>query len=135
MRPMVYFLALIPATGLTIGGYFVLFLSNRSEGNFRAFGKHLAFWCFTLAGLVILGSIFAAAAGGRGRDRNEVREFRMMRGMEGPMGPGQMGPGFMAMPPGAYPATPVPPPPGAPGGPQPGVLIPPGIQSAPTPPQ
>ena len=111
MRPMMYFLALIPATGLTIGGYFVLFLSNRSEGNFRAFGKYLAFWCFTLAALVILGSIFAAAAGGRGRDRdrNEVREFRMMRGM----GPGQMGPGMM-MPPGAFPAVPVPPPPGAP---------------------
>ena len=61
---MIYFLALIPATALTVAGYFVLFLSNRSEGSFRAFGKYLGFWAFTLAGLVVLGAIFAAAHGG-----------------------------------------------------------------------
>src|SRR5271157_4418003 len=61
---MIYFLALIPATALTIGGYFVLFLSNRSEGAFRSFGKYLGFWAFTLAALVVLGAIFAAAHGG-----------------------------------------------------------------------
>jgi hypothetical protein len=60
---MIYFLALLPATALTIAGYFVLFLSNRSEGAFRAFGKYLGFWAFTLAALVILGAIFAAAHG------------------------------------------------------------------------
>ncbi|HLN48463.1 MAG TPA: hypothetical protein VK251_03055 [Steroidobacteraceae bacterium] len=60
---MIYFLALLPATVLTIAGYFVLFLSNRSEGALRAFGKYLGFWAFTLAGLVILGAIFAAAHG------------------------------------------------------------------------
>jgi len=58
---MIYFLALLPATMLTIAGYFVLYLSNRSEGAFRAFGKYLGFWAFTLAGLVMLGAIFAAA--------------------------------------------------------------------------
>lgn len=58
---MVYFLALIPATGLTIAGYFVLYLANRSEGAFRTFGKYLAFWAFTLAALVVLGTVFAAA--------------------------------------------------------------------------
>jgi hypothetical protein len=58
---MIYFLALLPATALTIAGYFVLFLSNRSEGAFRAFGKYLGFWAFTLAALVVLGAIFAAA--------------------------------------------------------------------------
>lgn len=58
---MIYFLALIPATMLTIAGYFVLFLSARSEGALRAFGRYLGFWAFTLAGLVILGAIFAAA--------------------------------------------------------------------------
>jgi len=62
---MIYFLALIPATGLVIGGYVVLYLSDRSEGGFRAFGKYLGFWAFTLAGLVILGAIFAAAHGHR----------------------------------------------------------------------
>jgi hypothetical protein len=61
---MIYFLALLPATALTIAGYFVLFLSNRSEGSFRTFGKYLGFWAFTLAALVVLGAIFAAAHGG-----------------------------------------------------------------------
>ncbi len=62
---MIYFLALLPATALTVAGYFVLFLANRSEGSFRTFGKYLGFWAFTLAGLVVLGAIFAAAHGGR----------------------------------------------------------------------
>jgi hypothetical protein len=57
---MIYFLALIPATALTVAGYVVLFVSNRSEGAFRTFGKYLGFWAFTLAGLVVLGGIFAA---------------------------------------------------------------------------
>ncbi|MGC1523502.1 MAG: hypothetical protein WA803_18300 [Steroidobacteraceae bacterium] len=62
---MIYFLALLPATALCIAGYFVLFLSNRSEGSFRTFGKYLGFWAFTLAALVVLGAIFAAAHGHR----------------------------------------------------------------------
>ncbi len=61
---MIFFLALIPATALTIGGYFVLYLSNRSEGAAQTFGKYLSFWAFTLAALVILGTIFAAAHNG-----------------------------------------------------------------------
>src|SRR5207253_4234574 len=62
---MIYFLALLPATALTIAGYFVLYLSARSEGALRTFGRYLGFWAFTLAGLVILGSVFAAAHGHR----------------------------------------------------------------------
>jgi hypothetical protein len=61
---VVYFLALIPATGLAIAGYVVLYLAHRSEGSLRSFGKYLGFWAFTLAGLIVLGSIFAAAHGG-----------------------------------------------------------------------
>ena len=61
---MIYFLALLPATALTIAGYFVLYLSGRSEGALRIFGKYLGFWAFTLAGLLILGAVFAAAHGG-----------------------------------------------------------------------
>ena len=61
---MIYFLALLPATALTIAGYFVLFLSNRSEGGFRTFGKYLGFWAFTLAALIVLAAIFAAARHG-----------------------------------------------------------------------
>jgi hypothetical protein len=58
---MIYLLVLFPATGLTIAGYVTLFLSGRSEGAMRTFGKYLGFWTFTLAGLLILGAIFAAA--------------------------------------------------------------------------
>ena len=60
---MPYLLALLPATGLTIAGYVVLYLSARSEGSLRTFGKYLGYWAFTLAALVILGAIFAAAHG------------------------------------------------------------------------
>jgi hypothetical protein len=63
---MIYILALLPATMLTIAGYVVMFLAARSEGGLKAFGKYLAFWAFTLAALVILGAIFAAAAGRHG---------------------------------------------------------------------
>ena len=61
---MPYLLALLPATALTVAGYFVLYLSARSEGSLRTFGKYLGYWAFTLAGLVILGAIIAAAHGG-----------------------------------------------------------------------
>jgi hypothetical protein len=57
---MILLLALIPATALTVAGYFVLYLSGRSEGSLRTFGRYLSFWAFTLAGLVVLGALFAA---------------------------------------------------------------------------
>jgi hypothetical protein len=63
---MIYLLALLPATLLTIAGYFVLYLAMRSEGALRTFGRYLGFWAFTLAGLVILGALFAAAHGRNG---------------------------------------------------------------------
>ena len=60
---MIYFLALVPATMLTIAGFAVLYLAQRSEGSLKSFGRYLGFWSFTLAGLVILGSVVAAARG------------------------------------------------------------------------
>lgn len=91
---MIYFLALIPATGLTIAGYFVIFLANRSEGAFRSFGKYLGFWAFTLAGLVILGAIFAAAHGCRHGPAMDGRAMhdRMRSDWPGPHGFGPRGP-------------------------------------------
>jgi hypothetical protein len=90
---MIYFLALIPATALTIAGYFVLFLSGRSEGGFRTFGKYLGFWAFTLAGLVVLGAIFAAAHGGHHRHgpwSGEPRNFGPHRDeFRGPVPPNE----------------------------------------------
>jgi hypothetical protein len=61
---MIYLLVLLPATALTVAGYVALFLSGRSEGGMRTFGRYLGFWAFTLAGLLILGSIFAVARNG-----------------------------------------------------------------------
>jgi hypothetical protein len=83
---MIYFLALIPATALTIAGYFALFLSTRMEGGLRTFGKYLGVWAFTLAALVVLGAIFAAAHG-----RHHGRGMHCMR-MHGMHGPGNMPP-------------------------------------------
>lgn len=80
---MIYFLALIPATALCIAGYFVLFLSNRSVGAFQKLGKYLGFWAFTLAWLVVLGAIFAAARGGRCGDLRSMHEMHGMHGMCG----------------------------------------------------
>jgi hypothetical protein len=61
---MIYLLVLFPATALTVGGYVALFLAGRSEGRMRAFGKYLGYWVFTLAALLVLAAIFAAAHGG-----------------------------------------------------------------------
>lgn len=97
---MIYFLALLPATALTIAGYFVLFLSGRSEGRMRTFGKYLGFWAFTLAGLLILGAIFAAAHGGH-------RCPMWMHGMHEQMhgGPPEIGPPTGAPPTGTPPTS------------------------------
>jgi hypothetical protein len=57
---MILLLALIPATGLTMAGYVVLYVSLRNEGALRTFGRYLAFWAFILAALVVLGGVFAA---------------------------------------------------------------------------
>jgi hypothetical protein len=76
---MIYLLALLPATVLTVAGYFALYVSHRSEGSFRAFGKYLGFWAFTLAGLVMLGALFAAA------HRHGHRYGAMMRERHGMM--------------------------------------------------
>jgi len=81
---MLYFLALIPATGLVVAGYLVLVLSARAEGALRSFGRYLGFWAFTLAALVILGAIFAAAHHGH-------RGFGPQGGMHCPW---SGGPGF-----------------------------------------
>jgi len=57
---MLFLVALIPATGLTVAGYVALFLSHRSEGSLKTFGHYLGIWAFVLAGLVVLGGMFAA---------------------------------------------------------------------------
>jgi len=108
---MIYFLALLPATALTIAGYFVLYLSGRSEGALRTFGKYLGFWAFTLAGLLILGAVFAAAHGGH--HCPVFGMHGMHERMHGPWPAMEERPGVG--PPAANPtAAPIPPPPPAP---------------------
>jgi hypothetical protein len=116
---MIYFLALLPATALTIGGYFVLYLAARSEGGMRTFGKYLGFWAFTLAGLVILGAIFAAAHHGhRGMGRMHPGMYRRMEG-PWPGGPRLFQPGMGPQRFGVPPEGRMPPPPrGAPSAPE-----------------
>jgi hypothetical protein len=74
---MLFLVALIPATALTVGGYVALFLSHRSEGALKTFGRYLGIWAFVLAALVVLGGMFAAG-----------HMHRMHAGMwDGPGGP------------------------------------------------
>jgi len=120
---MIYLLALLPATVLTVAGYFALYVSHQSEGGFRSFGKYLGVWAFTLAGLVILGAIFAAAHGHGHRYGAMMRERPGHWMMHRPWGgdPRFGAPGFGeppdAMPPGdgtQHPAPQNPAPPAAP---------------------
>jgi hypothetical protein len=91
---MIYFVALIPATALTVAGYCVLYVSHRSEGSFRSFGKYLGFWAFSLAGLVILGAIFAAAHGDHYAAMMRERSALEMMHHHWPVDPRFFGPGF-----------------------------------------
>lgn len=78
---MIFFVALIPATGLTVAGYVALFLSHRSEGGLRTFGRYLGIWAFVLAGLVVIGGGFAA-----GHMRAYGGMWGPHGGMDGPPG-------------------------------------------------
>jgi hypothetical protein len=60
---MIYILALVPATILTIAGYGVLFLAHRSDRGLKIVGRYLGFWAFTLAALIVLAGIIGAVRG------------------------------------------------------------------------
>ena len=99
---MIAFLLLIPATALTVAGYLALYLSQRSEGAFKTFGRYLGFWAFTLAGLVVLGGIVAAT-----RHHNRMWGPGMHR--DGPYGQRWMPPPHDMRPPHPADAAPSPP--------------------------
>jgi hypothetical protein len=106
---MLFLLALIPATGLTVAGYVALYISSRSEGSLKTFGRYLGIWAFVLAGLVVLGGMFAAG-----------HMHRMHEGMWGgphcPCMEGRMWEGHERMEPGGGPARPAAPEAPAPAG-------------------
>lgn len=128
---MIFFVALIPATMLTVAGYVVLYVAQRSEGSLKSFGRYLSFWAFTLAVLVVLGSLLAAARGGRMHGcmmhgammggcggEGMARQCPVMHSWRHEM-PG-MSEGMIEVMPGPATALPVPPPPAAaPGAPPP----------------
>ena len=103
---MIFFLALIPATMLAMVGYAVIYLANRSEGGFKNFGKYLGFWAFTLAALLLLGSLICASHGGR------MHHVHMMMhdGMDDAPAWQQPGPPWREPPPDGPHGQPMPPP-------------------------
>ena len=111
---MIFLLALVPATMLTVAGYAVFYLAHRSEGNLKAFGRFLGFWAFTLAALLVLASLFLAAHCGRMHGLM-MRECpaQMAPGKGWPMPWGNM-PSGNPPPPDAPAAQPTPPPKSAP---------------------
>ena len=51
---MCFFFSLLPATMLTVVGYFVLFSSTKVDGGVHLFGKTLAIWIFFIAITIVL---------------------------------------------------------------------------------
>lgn len=63
---MALLLSFIPATTLIVIAYFVFYTSTRAEGALQRFGRYLSIWLVFLAGVVILGALFASILGIRG---------------------------------------------------------------------
>ena len=55
--------SLIPATFLVVLGYFVLFLSTKTNGARKTFGQILAIWIFILAAIPPVAGAYATYAG------------------------------------------------------------------------
>lgn len=115
---MIFLLALVPATMLTVAGYAVFYLAHRSEGNLKAFGRFLGFWAFTLAALLVLACLFLAAHVGRMHGMMWMHgcPAQMMQDRGSPMPWGELPPGNPPPPaaPGAQSAPATPPPKPAP---------------------
>ena len=111
---MIYLLALVPATILTLAGYAVLFLAHRSERGLKTVGRYLGFWAFTLAASIILGAIIAAVRGesmhgmmlSGAEEGNSMRECHCMHSWRHPPPGGAPHgmPGAPPVPPAAPPA-------------------------------
>jgi hypothetical protein len=76
---MIYLLLLLPATGLTIAGYLGCSYPGAPKAQCGRSESNWVFWAFTLAGLLILRGIFAAAHHG-----HHCTEMEMHERMHGP---------------------------------------------------
>ncbi len=56
---MCFFFSLIPATIITVIGFFVLFTSTKAAGGVRTFGRILAIWVFIIATFPLMGGTYA----------------------------------------------------------------------------
>jgi hypothetical protein len=60
---MCFLISFGPATFWLVVGYFVLFASNKAEGNVQKFGKGLAIWIFVLAAFIPLMGAYLTVSG------------------------------------------------------------------------
>ena len=72
---MIFLFSLIPATALVVVGYFVIYTATRGEGGLKRFGKYLGVWLLFLAGVSILGGLFASTLGIQGSMGDMVGEI------------------------------------------------------------
>lgn len=60
---MCFFFSLVPATFWLVIGYVVLYLSTRSDGPAKTFGRGLAIWAFMISGVIVLAGAYVTASG------------------------------------------------------------------------
>ena len=60
---MCFFFSFMPATFWAVLGYFILFLSTRTEGAGQTIGWALAIWAFLIAGFILLAGAYMTLAG------------------------------------------------------------------------
>ncbi len=66
---MCFLISFMPATTLTVIGYFVLFSTSKIEGPTRKFGRILAIWVFIVAVLIPIGGAILTLSGNCPIDR------------------------------------------------------------------
>jgi hypothetical protein len=63
MHYHLYYLAVLPATGMAILGYLALYCAKNSQGSMQTAGKILAGWAFLLVLLIVAVAVFHPVMG------------------------------------------------------------------------
>jgi hypothetical protein len=79
---MIFLLSLLPTTAFVVVGYFLVYTSTRAEGALKRFGQYLGVWVFFLAGVTILGGLFASTLGIRGPMGDLMEHMERMQNTE-----------------------------------------------------